>query len=173
MGATTRHRVQGTFGPKAVGALVPGVTRKAFEKYGFSTATLLTDWSVIVGAELARSTQPERLKWPRISDRDQPAAQRDAGATLVLRVDDGRAMDVQYRTRQIIDRINAHFGYRAVSQIRIIQAPLVPVAATPASRTVTSRPSRASTSPRADLSGIANEDLRAALARMQQAITGA
>ena len=53
---------------RAVGAFVPGLTRKSFEKYGFSTATLLTDWTVIVGAELAQFTLPERLKWPRNVD---------------------------------------------------------------------------------------------------------
>ena len=36
---------------KAVGSFVPQLTRKAFEKYGFSTATLLTDWAVIVGPD--------------------------------------------------------------------------------------------------------------------------
>ena len=33
--------------------MVPKITRKVFEKFGFSTATLLTDWAVIVGADLA------------------------------------------------------------------------------------------------------------------------
>jgi hypothetical protein len=34
---------------RAVGAFLPRLTRKAFEKYGFSAATLLTDWPAIVG----------------------------------------------------------------------------------------------------------------------------
>ncbi len=41
---------------RVVGAFVPGLTRKSFEKYGFSTATLLTDWAIIVGKELAQFT---------------------------------------------------------------------------------------------------------------------
>ena len=112
---------------KAIGSFVPGMTRKSFEKYGFSTVTLLTDWVTIAGRDLASFTLPERLKWPRrveafddVSDGEQGRP----GATLVLRVDGPRAIELQYQTRQIIERINAHFGYRAVSEIRFIQAPL-------------------------------------------------
>ena len=112
---------------RAVGAFVPGLTRKSFEKYGFSTATLLTDWTIIAGPELAGYTLPERLKWPRNVDayEDVDVSQKGRpGATLVLRVDGPRAIEVQYQTTQIIERINAHFGYRAVADVRFIQAPL-------------------------------------------------
>ena len=50
---------------KAVGSFVPKLTQKAFEKYGFSTATLLTDWAIIAGEDLSAATLPERVKWPR------------------------------------------------------------------------------------------------------------
>ena len=46
------------------------------------------------------------------------------GATLILRVDPARALDVEYKARQIIERINAYFGYRAIAELRILQAPL-------------------------------------------------
>ncbi len=112
---------------KAVGSFVPGLTRKSFEKYGFSTATLLTDWIIIAGRDLASFTLPERLKWPRNVEAFEDVtddARGRPGATLVLRVDGPRAIEVQYQTGQIIERINAHFGYRAVSELRFIQAPL-------------------------------------------------
>lgn len=106
---------------KAVGTFVPKLTQKAFEKYGFSTATLLTDWARIVGADLARDTAPERLKWPRGTVSDETGT---GGATLVLRVDPARALDVSYKERQIMERINTYFGYRAIEALRIIQAPI-------------------------------------------------
>lgn len=116
---------------KAVGSFVPKLTQKAFEKYGFSTATLLTDWVQIAGADIAGSTVPERLKWPRGAGVSAEAADGEvgrAGAVLVLRVDPARALDIEYRGRQLIERINAYFGYRAVAQLKLIQAPVVPSA---------------------------------------------
>ena len=35
---------------------MPSLTRKAFERFGFSTAALLMDWPRIVGTDLARCT---------------------------------------------------------------------------------------------------------------------
>ena len=119
-----RRGIQG----RAVGAYVPKLTRKAFEKYGFSTATLLTDWAIIVGADIAGYTAPERLKWPRGVEGATMSARREAGrpgATLMLRVEPARALDVQYKARQLIERINAYFGYRAVAEMRLVQAPLI------------------------------------------------
>ncbi len=112
---------------KTVGSFVPRLTQTAFEKYGFSAATLLTDWAQIVGADIAGFTAPERLKWPvRPGARDEVAegAEGRPGATLILRVDPARALDVEYRGRQIVERINAYFGYRAVAGLRLVQAPL-------------------------------------------------
>ncbi|MDX2204864.1 MAG: DciA family protein [Hyphomicrobiaceae bacterium] len=113
---------------RAVGSFLPQLTRKAFEKFGFSTATLITDWPLIAGAEVARFSEPERLKWPRLPG--EAAAdgvvetQRRQGATLVLRVDEARALDIQYKAKQLIERINSYFGYAAVADIRIIQGPI-------------------------------------------------
>jgi hypothetical protein len=42
-----RKRPGPLYGVKAVGSFLPGLTRKAFEKYGFSTASLVTDWATI------------------------------------------------------------------------------------------------------------------------------
>jgi len=119
---------------RAVGSFVPTLTRKAFEKYGFSTATLLTEWSAIVGAELAAYTLPERLTWPKAGAKGEgtgevsEAGERGrGGAKLVLRVDTARVLDVEYRKHQIIERINAHFGYRAVAELRFVQAPIKPI----------------------------------------------
>ncbi len=94
---------------------------------GFSTATLLAAKRVTTVGLPASFTLPERLKWPRNVDAFEDVsdeARGRPGATLVLRVDGPRAIEVQYQTVQIIERINAHFGYRAVSDIRFIQAPL-------------------------------------------------
>ncbi|MGI9422053.1 MAG: DUF721 domain-containing protein [Hyphomicrobiaceae bacterium] len=115
---------------RAVGAFLPELTKKAFQKYGFSTATLLTDWREVVGSELATYTRPERLKWQRAGVpvlAPDESGEQQRGATLVLRVESARALDVQYQTDQIKSRINAYFGYYAVGQIRLIQAPVAPL----------------------------------------------
>ncbi|MFM1813822.1 MAG: hypothetical protein RLZ98_517 [Pseudomonadota bacterium] len=159
------QRKAGSFkrGASAVGSYLPQLTRKVFEKYGFSTADLLTDWPAIAGAELAAFTVPQQLKWPRkLGESENGVASERRGATLVLRVDGGRALDVQYQSRQIIERINGYFGYRAVSELRLVQAPIEaakPVRKTPSPKDVIG-------SHKPELPEMKDEGLRAALERL-------
>jgi len=160
---------------RSVGAFVPRLTQTAFEKFGFSTAQLLTDWPVIAGAKLATMTIPDKIVWPRRvgqgADEGGSATGARSGATLHLRVDPSRALDVQYGSALLIDRINAYFGYRAVSDIRLLQVPM-PGQSTAAhvpqmglKPTVQARP------PEPALVGIQDEGLRAALERMSAGIS--
>lgn len=164
------------YGAKPVGALVPAVTRQAFQRFGFSTASLLTEWSRIIGPDLARVAVPDRVKWPRRREREQDeddTALSREGATIVLRVDGPRAVEVQYKSQLIKDRINAYFGYAAISTVRVMQAPLT------ASRCEDHQPTRCrehrstpGSTPKPDLSEIAQPDLRHALTRLHAAVTG-
>lgn len=150
---------------KAVGSYVPKLTQKAFEKFGFSTAALLTDWAVIAGEQLAAATLPERVKWPRgAAPADGVAGESHSGATLVLRVDPSCALDVEYKTAQIIERINSYFGYRAVSALRLLQAPVEP----PAKKAAPAASPRAASATLADV-----DPLSAALARYEACMLAA
>lgn len=164
-------------GPRAVASFVPGITRKAFEKHGFAAASLITDWTEIVGRDLARLTRPEKLKWPRGVEKSVETGDDERGrpgATLTLRVDPAAALDVQYRARQIVERINGYFGYRAVADLRIVQAgsdedfapPPQPASATPGpSATACARLPAA-----AEIGNVTDERLRAALERLAASI---
>jgi len=113
-----------------VGAFVPTVARAAFESHGFPSVTVLSDWPEIIGEEYAAFTVPERLVWPRSADRDPSnanahgSAHRRGGATLVIRVDGPRALEVQHMAHQLMERVNIYFGYRAVAELRLIQGPV-------------------------------------------------
>lgn len=105
-------------GLKSVQEFLPAVAKPAFERYGFSSAEILTNWAAYAGADIASYTAPERLKWPRTGEH------ANTGATLVLRVGGARALELQHKIPQLLERVNAAFGYRAVTTIRILQAPL-------------------------------------------------
>lgn len=124
--------VKGQFA-RAVGSFVSKVTSAAFEKYGFHSAEIMSSWETIVGADLARLTRPETIKWPRgaRSPVDAEEAGPSAGATLIVACDPAFALEVSYRHKEIIDRINRYFGYRAISQLKVHQAPRVESATSP------------------------------------------
>lgn len=157
-------------GAKAIGSFVPAVARAAFEAKGFPSAAVIADWPTIVGRELAAFTAPERLIWPRRTSEGQEENRKAArplrtsrrGATLVLRVDGPRALEVQHTAPQLIERINGYFGYGAVSALRLVQAPVR------RARSVRREPPPEAPPPdTSDLEQIDDERLRSALARLR------
>ncbi len=101
-------------GTRSLASLVPGITRKAVGKRGFTDARILNEWAQIVGEDLARHAHPDRLSFPR--------GRRDAGI-LHIRALGPMATELQHLEPIVIQRINAHFGYRAVSGIKLLQVP--------------------------------------------------
>jgi hypothetical protein len=150
---------------RPIGAFSAQALEPAARARGFATAALLADWPAIVGAELAQFTMPDRVVWPRHRDDDgEPVrrqGRREEGAILILRVDGPRAIEVQHRSRQILERVNGHFGYRAVAEMRILQAP---VARKPAP--APSAPEPVETGVLPPSASIEDQDLRDALQRL-------
>lgn len=168
---------------RSVGSFVPGLARKAFEKFGFSTVALLTEWPAIVGQELAGYTLPERLKWPRqtnprgeAQEESEAGCEGRPGATLVIRVEPSRALDVQYGATQIIERINSYFGYRAVAELRLqqltIKADREDQVAPQPDAAAAGNAEAATSIDGALLSGIIDKKLRDSLLRLQAGIAG-
>jgi hypothetical protein len=134
----------------------------AFKKQGFARTELVTRWKEIAGAEIAACAEPIKLQWPRTKDGDDPEP-----ATLVLRVEGPAALEIQHQTGVIIERVNRFFGWPAVGRIALRQAPL-------------SRPKVRRALPKEDpvetakvaatLTGIADDELRMALARLGAAV---
>lgn len=118
---------------RPIGAYAARALDPAARARGFATTALLSEWPTIVGAELAQFTMPDRVVWPkRREDSEEASLQRGhrgEGAILVLRVEGPRAIEVQHRSGQILERVNSYFGYRAVAEMRILQAPVTRKAA--------------------------------------------
>jgi hypothetical protein len=115
-------------GARPVGAFIARLLDPLARARGFATTTLLSEWPTIVGAELAQFTAPDRVVCPRRQQEGDvaspPKGWRAEGAILVLRVEGPRAIEVQHRSGKILDRVNTYFGYRAITELRILQAPV-------------------------------------------------
>ena len=113
--ASTPRKIYRT-GAQHVGRLVPELLHKSQERFGFAYGGMLTQWNAIVGEDLAATTRPECIRWPRRQTGDARI-----GGTLVIRVDGPSAIEVQHSTPAIVERINAFYGYDAVAGIKIVQ----------------------------------------------------
>ncbi len=147
-------------GLRALAVSLPRVTRRLFGKRGFAEGGLATDWSGIVGAELATRCRPGKLAFAR-------AAERREG-TLTLRVESPFATEVQHLAPQIMERINGYFGYPAVARLRLKQVAYRPG---PDSRSGRTAPAPEITPElAARLETVEDPELRAALGRLGRAL---
>lgn len=111
---------KGRRGPQPLGGLVARTLDPLVARRGFATAELITRWAEIAGPDLARVTRPEQINWPRAAE-GEPESRP---GIVILRVEGRAALDVQHGSGQIVERINAYFGWRAVSGLRIRQGPV-------------------------------------------------
>lgn len=152
----------GPISSKPLSALLSTVFNDVFAKQGFASRELVTRWAEIVGADIATYAEPLKIQWLRPVE-----GQPEEPATLILRVEGPRALEIQHSSTVILERVNRFFGWSAVGRIALRQAPL--------SRR--SEPKRAKTLDPAkvareaeELGAVEDEGLRGALARLGASI---
>lgn len=133
----------------------------AFARQGFASAELVTRWEAIVGQEIAAHSEPIKLQWPRRSDSEDGEA-----GTLVLRVEGPAAIEIQHLAGLICERVNRFLGWRAVGRLALRQAPLRQRQAKAAPRMDAAATARIAE----NLTGIKDEELKEALARLGAAV---
>lgn len=82
-------------------------------RFGFHKPEILKRWRDIAGAHLYRFTRPQRISFPK--------GRRDGG-TLFLEVAGAASVEVHHVSRQLIERINAFYGYAAIAKIKVVAA---------------------------------------------------
>ena len=91
--------------------LVEQKLRSAGESRGFAITRLLTHWSEIVGAQAAEVCTPIKISY----------AKKGFGATLVILTTGAQAQMLEMQLPQLREKVNACYGYNAISRIRITQ----------------------------------------------------
>ncbi len=134
------------------------VLKPALFKRGLAEATLLLDWAQIVGEELASATYPEKVSY---------SPWKKTKGTLHLIVDPSSVLELQYALDLILDRINSHYGYEAVSRIKLRQHPIEAFLPSPR---VSSSKRTVSAADEDLLKGIGDQGLQEALRKLALAL---
>ena len=85
--------------------------RRASESRGFSESRVLTHWPEIAGADIAAIARPVSVSYGR----------QGLGATLVILTTGAQAPMLEMQKDKLRDKVNAVYGYNAISRIRITQ----------------------------------------------------
>lgn len=98
-------------GFERVSGLLQRQIRTVGESRGFPVARLLIHWAEIVGSDVARIARPANVSY----------SNGTLGATLTLVTTGPQAPILSMQLESIRQRVNACYGYSAISRIRISQ----------------------------------------------------
>ena len=142
----------------SIGRLAQQITEPIFVRHGMGHGEIAHAWAEIVGPDLARFCQPERLTRPGAG----------GGATLIVRAQGHRTLEVHYAAQEIIEGVNALYGYQAIARVKVVQAPPGSPPAPPGRQQDRTR--RAAPAPPTGYPGIGSGALGAALWRLERGL---
>ena len=103
---------QGSFyiqGLRSFKDTLPKNLKKILNKRGYVYSDIINNWSYIVGSNISNVSYPESFK---------PNGKKSAG-TLIINVQRGNEVDIEYSKTQIINKINSYFGYKIIDKVRL------------------------------------------------------
>ncbi|MGB3407303.1 MAG: DciA family protein [Jannaschia sp.] len=136
-------------GPRRVSALVDRDIKRLSEKRGFSESRLLTRWAEIAGADTAAICRPVKVGFPR----------GGFGAVLTLLTTGAHAPILQMQLPKLRERVNACYGYNAISRIDVTQT--APTGFAEGQVDFTPRPEPAKSAPSPEVQAAARETTQA------------
>lgn len=141
------------------GGLLSSAIRKAGESRGFSEMRLLTHWAEVVGEDIARIARPVKVGYAR----------KGMGATLTVLTTGANAPLLQMQLPRIRERVNATYGYNAISRIQITQTAPTSGFAEPKAAFIHDRPTLSETDTarlRSTVSTVGDDTLKSALEQL-------
>lgn len=152
-------------GFEAASGLLRDQVRVVGESRGFAVARLLTHWAEVAGDDMARVTRPVKVGYGR----------EGMGASLTLLVSGAMAPIVEMQKEKLRERVNAIYGYAAISRIILTQTASTGFAEgqaefTPAPKKIAVIDPKVQAEAARTAAPIQNADLRAALEALAQNI---
>ena len=96
-------------GLRSFGNTLPRSIRGILKKNGYNYSEIISKWNLLVGKNISNFCYPKSIKMTR----------NNKIGTLILAVERGNEIDIEYSKKKIIDKINSYFGYKLINEIRL------------------------------------------------------
>ena len=105
------HKESKTYvqGLRSFGSTLPRSVKDILKKNGYNYSEIINKWKLLVGGDIANYCYPKSIKMTRANK----------SGTLILLVERGNEIDVEYSKNEIINKINSYFGYKLINEIRL------------------------------------------------------
>ena len=96
-------------GLRPFGNTLPRSVKGILKKSGYNYSEIISKWNLLVGKEISNCCYPKSIKMSR----------GNRSGTLILLVERGNEINVEYSKKEIINKINSYFGYELINEIRL------------------------------------------------------
>ena len=96
-------------GLRSFGSTLPRGIKGILKKNGYNYSEIISKWNLLVGKDIANYCYPKSIKMTR----------QNNNGTLILSVERGNEINVEYSKKEIINKINNYFGYKLINEIRL------------------------------------------------------
>jgi len=96
-------------GLRSFGNTLPRSVKKVLKKNGYNYSEIISKWNLLVGKEISSYCYPKSIKM----------SNENKSGTLILSVERGNEINVEYSKKEIINKVNSYFGYQLINEIRL------------------------------------------------------
>ena len=96
-------------GLRSFGNTLQRSVKSILKKNGYNYSEIISKWKLLVGKDISDYCYPHSIKMTR----------NNKSGTLILSVERGNEINVEYSKKEIVDKINSYFGYKLISEIRL------------------------------------------------------
>ena len=96
-------------GLRPFGNTLPRGLKGILKKNGYNYSEIISKWSILVGKNISNCSYPKSIKMKK----------GNSNGTLILAVNRGDEINVEYSKKDIIQKINSHFGYKLIDEIKL------------------------------------------------------
>ena len=96
-------------GLRPFGNSLPRGIKGILKKNGYNYSEIISKWNLLVGKDISSCCYPKSIK---ITDANK-------NRILILAVQRGNEINVEYSKKEIINKINSYFGYKLINEVRL------------------------------------------------------
>ena len=96
-------------GLRPFGNTLPRGVKGILKKSGYNYSEIISKWNLLVGKDISNCCYPKSIK----------ISQGNKNGSLILSVERGNEINVEYSKKEIINKINSYFGYKLINEIRL------------------------------------------------------
>ena len=96
-------------GLRPFGNTLPRGVKGILKKNGYNYSEIISKWNLLVGKDVSNYCYPKSIRMKR----------GEKSGTLILSIERGNEINIEYSKKEIINKINSYFGYKLINEIRL------------------------------------------------------